>query len=211
MKRTFFLLLLSIAFGMTCPLGAQTAQQVLDKTATLLKSSGGLQADFEATTFKKLSPVGTAKGTISVEGSKFMISSNQALMWFDGRTQWSLLKSSDEVNVTSPTPEEIQQINPYTFINLYKNGYNLSLKKTTYQGKSCYEVHLIARNRDNDINEMRITIDKASYLPLSVRIRQDENWTRIRVANLKTGKHWADSFFRFNHKDYPDVQIIDLR
>ena len=118
---------------------------------------------------------------------------------------------SNEVNLTTPTPEEIQQINPYTFVDLYKSGYRLSVSDATYQGKSCYEVRMVATRQGSSISEMRITIDRSSYLPHSIRIREGADWTRIRVKSLATGKSWADSVFRFDSKKHPGMEIIDLR
>lgn len=211
--RFFKILLLTVLGALIAAetVRAQSARSILDKTATKLKGSGGLQATFEATTFKGLSPQGTAVGTIRVQGNRFQIDSDQMSTWFDGTTQWSLLAGSNEVNLTTPTPEEIQQINPYTFVDLYKSGYRLSVSDATYQGKSCYEVRMVATRQGSSISEMRITIDRSSYLPHSIRIREGTDWTRIRVKSLATGKSWADSVFRFDSKKHPGMEIIDLR
>lgn len=210
----FLKILLLAVLGICVASGAsraQNARQILDKTAARLKNSGGLQATFEATTFKGLTPSGTAVGTIRVQGNKFQIDSDRMSTWFDGTTQWSLLAGSNEVNLTTPTPEEIQQINPYTFVDLYKSGYRLSASDVTYQGKSCHEVRMVATRSGSSISEMRITIDSSSYLPHSIRIREGADWTRIRVKSLATGKHLADSVFRFDSKSRPGIEVIDLR
>jgi len=210
--RKLCLALLAAFLLATLPAAAQTARAVLDKTAAKLRHSGGLQATFEATTFKGTTQTGHTTGSIFVQGTKFQVNSTELSVWFDGKTQWSLLKSSNEVNVSTPGAEEVQEMNPYAFVNLYKKGYNLSLTETTYKGSACYEARLLAQNKAAAIQEMRITISKSTALPQSVRIRQGENgWTRIRIGNLRTGKHWNDTFFRFNPKDHPDTEVIDLR
>ena len=99
---------------------AQTAHQVLDQTASKLKASGGIEAQFEATQFVGVTENGTVGGQICVQGNRFKLTSPSITTWFDGRTQWTLLTGSDEVNVSTPTDAEIQQMNPYTFINLYQ-------------------------------------------------------------------------------------------
>lgn len=191
---------------------ADNPKRVLDKTSNLLKGSGGIQATFEATVFKGVQEKGTTEGTIHVQGNKFKIVSSQMTTWFDGKTQWSHIPGSGETYVSTPTEAELQSINPYTFINLYKNGYSYAMSETIYNGRACYEVKLIARKKQAGIQEMRIVIDKASYLPYSVRIKPSNgNWLRIRVRNVKTGKAWNASFFQFNKTEHPDVELIDLR
>lgn len=210
--RKLFLTLAAMFLLVATPAIAQTAKDVLDKTAAKLRGNGGMQANFEATTFKGTTQTGSTDGSIFISGTKFQFSTSELAVWFDGKTQWSLLKSSNEVNVSTPTQEEIQQMNPYAFAEIYKKGYNLSLTETTYKGTACYEVRLLAQKRTASIQEMRITIGKTNYLPQSVRIRQGSNgWTRIRINSLKTGKKWNEDFFRFNPKDYPDTEVIDLR
>ena len=38
------------------------------------------------------------------------------------------MKNTNEVNVSNPTQAQQMSMNPYTFINIYKTGYNSSLK-----------------------------------------------------------------------------------
>lgn len=197
---------------MAAPAIAQTAKGVLDKTVAKLRGSGGMQANFEATTFKGTTQTGTTTGDISISGDKFQFTTPELAVWFDGKTQWSLLKSSNEVNVSNPTSEEIQQMNPYAFAGIYKKGYKLSLTETTYKGKACHEVRLLAQKRSMPIQEMRITLSKSSNLPQSIRIRQGANaWTRIRINSLQTGRKWNEAYFRFDPKDHPGTEVIDLR
>lgn len=204
-----FILISFICFS--APAKAENARSILDKTAGKLKGSGGLQATFEATSYKGSAISGNTSGTISVKGNKFKITSQQMTTWFDGKTQWSLMAGSDEAYVSTPTAAELQSINPYSFVNLYKKGYNLQMSTTDYNGKSCYEIRLTAQQKSSSISEMRIVIDKMSYWPLSVRVKQRGNWVRIRVGGISSGKNWDDKFFRFNKTDFPDVEIIDLR
>ena len=116
------------------------------------------------------------------------------------------MKQNEEVNVSTPTAAQLQQINPYTFINLYKKGYKLSLDKS---GKS-HEVHMKATNKQAKMQELYIVVDKKSYVPSQVRMMQGGKWTTINISQFKKAS-LADSQFRFNAKDYPHAEVIDLR
>lgn len=210
--RNILLGVLAFGVGMLMDVSAQSARSVLDKASNLLKSSGGIQATFDATSFKGLQEAGTTSGTIYVQGEKFRIVSPQLTTWFDGKTQWSYMTDGGEAYVSNPTAAELQSINPYTFINLYKSGYAYSISGTSYNGKACHEIRLTASKRNNNIPEMRIVIDKSSYLPYSIRLKQaNGNWLRLRVRNVQMQKRWNDKFFQFDKTEYPDVEIIDLR
>lgn len=209
-KNAFLTLCFACALGTSA--FAQTARQVLDETAGKLRGSGGIEAAFEATQFKGTQEGGTADGHIYVAGNKFKISSPSVTTWYDGRTQWTLLNGSNEVNVSTPTAAELQQTNPYTFLNLYKKGYDLRLATTSYRGKSCHEVRLVAQSKNNAIQLLIAVIDKTTHMPLSIRLKDSRGeWTRIRVNSIKTNRRYADSTFRFDQKQHPGVEVIDLR
>ena len=181
---------------------AQTARQVLDKCAATLNSKTGLQADFTMSSAQ----YGSASGVISIKGNMFHATTDVAAMWFDGKTQWTYMKKNDEVNVTNPTEAQLQAINPYNFINMYKKGF----KYTMTQTKDEYKVHLTAENASQRIPEMFITVDKNSYSPTEVKLLQNKKWTTFTISSLKQVS-LADAAFKFNAKDYPTAEVIDLR
>ena len=179
---------------------AQTAKQVLDKTAATVSNKTGVSASF---TIKGNNM--NASGTIAIKGKKFHASTPQATIWFDGKTQWTYVKDNDEVNVSNPTDAELAAINPYNFIYMYKKGYTYTMTK---KGGN-FEVHLKATGKKG-ISEMYILVNQKSYTPSQIRMKQQKGWTTIDIKNFKKA-NMADGTFRFNSKDFPSAEIIDLR
>ena len=180
---------------------AQTAKSVLDKAAATVTMKAGVKADFKMT-----GSMGSTSGTIIIKGKKFHATTPQASIWFDGKTQWTYVKDNDEVNIVNPTEAQLQAINPYNFLNLYKKGYDATLNSN---GNS-HVVHLTATSASNKIKELFITIDKKTYHPTQVKLLQGKKWTIFDVSNLKK-QSANDALFRFNAKDFPHAEIIDLR
>lgn len=202
MKKILILALLSIfAFNASAD-NASDARKILDKTASVASKKSGVQANFQLSNGK----LGHTSGTIAVKGSKFNARTPQATVWFDGKTQWTYMKNTDEVNVTTPTKAQQTQMNPLTFINLYKKGYKLSVK--TVDGK--YEVRIQAQSKSSSIQEMYIVINKTTSIPSQVRMRQKDAWTTINITNFKATPQ-SDATFTFNKKDFPTAEIVDLR
>ena len=198
MKKIVFSLMLLVASMTTM---AQTARQVLDKAAKTVTSDSGVKADFKLT-----NSLGSTNGTIAIKGVKFHATTPQAIVWYDGKTQWTYMKNNDEVNVTTPTAAQQQAINPYTFINLYKKGYKMTMNKTA----SAFTVHLTAEEASRKIQELFITVDKKSYQPTQVKMLQGKKWTTFDISGIKK-QQIADATFRFNQKDFPTAEVIDLR
>ena len=212
MKNRILTILLSMTALLPIGSKAQTAMQIMDQTAAKLKSSGGIQASFTATQFKGTIEGESVNGKIDIMDKCFYMNFPQMSSWFDGQTQWSMIAGSGEVNVATPTDQELQQMNPYHFIYLYKSGYSASVSNYQYDGKSCHNVRLVAKKKGKDIQEMRIVIDKSTHLPYSIRLlRKGGDWFRLRVTDIKTGKKWEKGHFQFSPKDHPNIEVIDLR
>lgn len=198
MKKICFLItvmLLSVATY------AQTAKSVLDKAAATVTVKEGVKANFKMTASNR-----TTSGTLLLKGRKFHATTPVATIWFDGKTQWTYLKNNDEVNVSNPTEAQLQAINPYNFINLYKKGYNATLNKS---GKD-YVVHLTATDKSKKIQELFVSVNKTNYHPTQVKLLQGKKWTVFDISDLKR-QNIPDSLFQFNSKDFPNAEIIDLR
>lgn len=179
---------------------ATQARKILDKTAAVIGRKGGASANFTVS-----GKYGNSSGTISIKGNKFNARTPQAVVWYDGKTQWTYMKKSQEVNISTPTEAQQQSMNPYKFINIYKNGFKLGVKNVS----GGWQVHLYATNQKRTIKEMYVTIGK-NYYPKTIKMRQSNGWTTINVSNFKP-KNLSDSMFRFNAKDYPHAEVIDLR
>lgn len=181
---------------------AQTAQQVLDKTAAIVGNKNGASANFKLSSPK----YGSTSGSIAIKGNKFNARTPQAIVWYNGKTQWSYMKKTNEVNVTNPTQAQQMSMNPYTFINIYKTGYKSTLKTVG----SNYQVHLVANNQKRSVAEMYITINKKTHVPSQVKMRQGSTWSTIDISGFKA-KNIANSAFTFNSKEFPKAEVIDLR
>lgn len=201
MRKTLLLnMLLLFCMGVFAQ-NRQQAMKVLNKTAVVVGRKGGAQANFTVSGKK----TGTQTGTIAIKGNMFQARTKKAIIWYNGKTQWSYLKMTNEVNISTPNEAKRMSMNPYTFISMYKNGYNLSM--TTKGGN--YVVHMVAQNKKRSVPEAYITISK-SYKPSVVRMRQGNDWTTIYVNNF-VAKNQPNSKFSFNAKDFPKADVIDLR
>lgn len=180
---------------------SKQAMKILDKTAAIVGRSGGASASFSISG----NNLGATSGTIAIKGNKFYAHTPEATVWFNGKTQWTYMKATNEVNVTTPNEAKQAQMNPYKFITIYKTGYNLDMKN---QGNA-YQVHMTAQNKKRSMQELYITISK-NHVPTQVKMRQGENWTTINISNFKA-KDQSDAIFNFKAKDFPKAEIIDLR
>ena len=189
-----------LALVLALPMSAQTAKQVLDKAAANVSVKSGAKASFSIKGDQM-----NASGTIAIKGKKFQATIPQATIWFDGKTQWTYMKKNEEVNVANPTDAELATINPYNFIYMYQKGYKYTMEKKN----GSFIVYLTGSDK-RGIQEMYITIHQKTYIPSQIRMRQQKGWTTITISGFKQSK-LSDGMFRFNSKDFPNAEVIDLR
>ena len=187
----------TLSFGQN----ASQARSILDKAASVIGRKGGATANFSIS-----GKYGNSSGTIAIKGNKFHATTPDAIVWYDGKTEWTYIKKNEEVNVSTPTEAQQQAMNPYKFITIYKNGFNLSMTSTA----SDHNIHLVAQNQSRTIKEMYIIVDKRTNLPKQVKMRQQNGWSTINISNFKAVNQ-SDATFRSNSKDFPHAEVIDLR
>lgn len=208
MKHVIALILCLLSFAGA---QAQSARSVLDATAKAIRQGGNTEIRFTATTFQDTTPQETMAGTMWLDGRRYRLESAGLSIWFDGKTQWSYLHESNEVNITEPSEAEQQQLNPYAFLDLYKLGYKLSLKKTSLRGLQTFEIRMRDEKGKLPIQEIYLDVTRNDYTPLCVRVKQDGNWSRIALQNVQMHRSFPASQFTFQPSEHPDLEVVDLR
>ena len=200
MKRLFTLWMLAL---LPYCISAQTdakAAEVLDKVLQDL-SDNGIRADFE----------GSETGFLLLKGEKFYLNNGNVQSWYDGKTQWSYVADTEEVNISHPTLEELQGINPYLILMRYKTDFNYTYKGSqTRNGVKGHEIVLTPKHSEQS-EVIRVFISK-TYHPLAMKMEQNgQTLSEINVISYKTDQKLEDGMFRFNKSLFPNAEIIDMR
>lgn len=203
-----------ILIGFTGKAQAQDAQAILDKAAQMYEQSNGIKANFAIHSVVPQQNISESfEGIIEMKGDKFKLETPDMITWYDGQTQWVYVMRNEEVNVSTPSGDELQLTNPAVLLRQYKKGFSVQYKgtSTTRQAKSAYDITLIPKKK-SDIQQIDLQIEKMSNIPAAITISDKNKATvSIYISKWETGKNQADSFFSFNESDYPDAEIIDLR
>lgn len=207
-------LIISLLFGIGLRLHAQNPVSILDKAAKAYEKANGIKATFTMHTQSEAQQMNESfEGTIQMKGDKFVWQTPDMTTWFDGTTQWTYVPRNEEVNVSTPTGDELQFTNPALLLRSYKKGFKAVYKgeSTAPNGKSAYEIELTPKKK-SDIVKAILQIEKFSSFPVAITV-ESRNGMRstIRIGKLETGVNQPDSFFVFKEADFPDAEIIDLR
>lgn len=195
-------------------LQAQDAKAILDKANLTYNQAGGITASFTINTEDvKRKTVYSQDGKAYLKGNKFKIDVPDGITWFDGKTQWVYAKGGDEVNVSNPTGEELAGVSPFVLLSLYKAGFKLNYKgEKKEKAKTVYVVEMIPIGKKAEFTKMVVHIDKATNIFTSVNtFGKDGINNQLIITKLQTGVNLPDNTFVFNQKEYPKIEVVDLR
>ena len=202
MKLKFSILLSLLAIAICS--SAEKPAQILDRCANQIRNAKSLTANYSMSGGDI-----SGKGSITLAGDKFRIISSDMSIWYDGKTQWSYMPAAKEVNIVEPTPEELQEVNPFAIIN--------SLKKT-YEAKNLkapagtHKISFTAKNAKATVKRVDLTINAKTMWPTDITLhRKSGSPITIKVTDVKTGTALPIATFRFDKKKYPGVEVVDLR
>lgn len=212
MKHTFLLfIIVSVCSLSSVAQNKLSPREILDCTSARMQGNGGQSACFTTTVFDGTTPKETISGTIDMLGQKYVMKTPAVCTWFNGKYQWNLISGNEEVTLVSPTDEELQTSSPMAFLGIYKHGFNLSSKKTALRGRNTWEVTLRNKQRKSEPSVIVVSIDRETYAPLCIRIRDNGNWTRISITDFRAGVKFSDDHFDFPVQAYPGYEIIDMQ
>lgn len=214
MKKYIFtfaaLLIAAISFAQS----SANAKSILDKAYGVYENSKGIKMSFNVSTTDESGTAYQAqKGTALVKGNKFKIEMSTIDTWFDGKTQWVMMKDLNEVNISNPSAEEIASISPLALLSMYKTGYTLKNPVTkTVNGKSASVIDMIPTGNKSDFKNISVSIDKKTNTVLQVNLTMKNGMkNKIDISDYNANYNFPDSDFVFNKDNHKGVEIIDLR
>lgn len=190
---------------------AQDAMKVLDTAAERIRKAGNVKIEYKASIFAGATEKVSTSGTMWLQGSKMKLETEDITTWYNGKTRWCYVPESKEVNIDEPSRKEMAAMNPYTFMEIYKKGFKMTVKETVLRDEAVYEVYLKARYAKMDVKEVYVDIRKSDYQPLCIRVREDNDWQRVSILSFQGNLQLSDDFFNFPENKYPDALTNDMR
>ena len=202
LRYTLSILFLSLAAVMAC--AVESADAILRNAADKLAAAGSVEVRFTVNGGE-----GPIAGTATIEGARFVFDTPVIEVWFDGTTQWTLLKGSDEVSITEPTSDELMESNPFAILTNYSGTYRARrLPDINGHRRVQLTPH---RASDTDITGAVIHIGADGW-PAAAEVNFNGNRSiSATVQSVTAGSSHPVAFYRFNPAAHPGTSTIDLR
>jgi outer membrane lipoprotein-sorting protein len=215
MKRLLLISSLLLFTGLSIAAQDPKAKEILDKVSQINRNYKTIQIDFTFTLNNpKTKASETNTGWVALKGKSYRLHMPALGMdvFSDGKTTWSYLTESNEVNITEADPESDAALNPANLFTIYEKGFtNTYVGEENVSGKATYMIDLVPETK-KEYTKVRLFIDKASYeIVKAISYNKDGNTYTLALKNMKTNQILADDFFKFNPAKFPKVQVNDMR
>ena len=189
------------------------AQDILKGVSAKYRSYKSLSADFKLViTDQKNKKVENQSGSIVIRGTQFnLIMKDQSVM-SDGKTTWTFLKESNEVQI-SETKTDANTITPTNIFTMYEKGFKSKFISDKKNGlKSFQIIQLVPDDNKKAFFKIELSIDKKNkYVSEAKVFNKDGNIITYSIDKFNPNSKVADELFTFNKAKYPGVEVVDLR
>jgi outer membrane lipoprotein carrier protein len=189
------------------------ALQSLDAMSKKYKSIPAFEANISYVLTNDVEKVNEEfKGKITVKGDKFRLALPEQEVINNGSTVWTYLPEAKEVNIDNYDPNS-EDVNPSKIYDIYKKGFKyLYLQDKTEGGVLCEEIDLVPEKKDAQFFKIKMFISKKDKAIQSwVMFDKGGNRYKYTISKFNPNVKVDDSFFAFDLKKYPGVEVVDLR
>jgi|SRR5687767_2920627 len=218
MKKIYTLLLLTgcvpIIMAQNPVKNDPDAKKVLDGVSAKFRTFKTAKATF---TYKVENSAGkalsTKNGSVFMKGTKYRVLIVGQEIFCDGSNIWTYDKSANEVTITKFDTETNTLTPQKLFTNFYDKDFLYKLNGEKKQGtKVIQEIEMTPTDKTKAFHKVYVYVNKANKTITGTRVLEKSgsryNYT---VNTLTPNTTIADSYFVFDVKNYPGVEVVDLR
>lgn len=207
-------LTLTLGFGFALPLSAQKdpeAVRVLTEFNKKATSAPSVKIEFTVDAEDtREGDITTVSGSAVIAGDRYRVTTDDNIIWADGKAVWNYLPDVNEVTITDPDPDEGSfMAKPSLLFSFHEKGYKVRMLE---QNAKEWVIDLYPEDLNVNLVRIRLKIGKTLY-----DLRSAEYRTKDGMALTLTADKYdltfrpAPGYFTFNTSDYKGVEVIDMR
>lgn len=189
------------------------AEQILKTIATKYKSFKSYRADFRYLLENKKDKLSISKkGTLHVKQGKYKLDMGPIIIFCDNKTLWNYNRDANEVQISDYDPKSAE-LNPSKIFNIYDKGFlSQFIEEKTEAGKVIQLLELTPIDKKKSFHKVKLYVDKSTSQIIRSKIfDKNGNIYTYEITKFQGHIKIKDHFFTFLKKDFPGVEVLDLR
>ena len=186
------------------------AKKILDAVSAKFKTFKSVESKFSLKIENGSNKVmGNKSGTLYMKGTRYRINVTGQDVFCDGSNVWTVDKEAKEVTITKLDPANNTITPQKLFTNFYDKDF---LYKLNSDAKGVQEIELTPIDKSKLFHKVILFITKATKTITSTKVFEKAgNRYTITVSGMNTNANVTDAMFVFNQKNYPGMEMVDLR
>jgi outer membrane lipoprotein-sorting protein len=183
---------------------------------SLSKKTKTYISEFTITQYgKDKKPGESQKGSLWVKVGKYRLDIKNQVVFCDSVTTWTYLKDANEVQINKVDPSSDKGgLSPATIFSFYEKGFKSRfVDEEKANNVLCDCIDLYPKHPEKEkYHTIRLFIDKVKDQPVQANVMmKDGTMITYTVDKFNPATTLANSTFTFDVKNYPGVEIEDLR
>ena len=205
---TILLFISGLAFSQSDKNAEELLKSVIDKTA----SYENFKAELSYTMVNLEMDIDEKKtGLIYVKGDSYRIEMEGQVIISDAKTVWTYLEDSEEVMI-SDVEDSDENISPTKILTTYDQQYKARFDTDKKYKNAALKVINLKPNEGKQFEKMSLTVNENSKSLESFSVYdKNGNVFTYNIINLTPNLDLPESTFTFDPKQYPEVDVIDMR
>ncbi len=190
----------------------ELAKQILDELSEKGNSYEDITAEFSFNFNNNLQGIDeNSEGKIWIKEDMYKLNMSSDLSIINnGETLWYFMKDVPEVQIMESNPED--DMNPSKIFTIYERGYKFQYKgASSEKGKNLHIINLYPET-SKAISKVVLYVDSEKTELYKIQLNDKDGGVSSYIINsFITNNKVPESTFNFRKKDYPGVEVIDLR
>lgn len=186
------------------------ARELMSRAEKQIYGYHSSEASFVSTYYDaKGAEIDKSSGKIYLQGENFRLEYGDITAVFSAKTLTHHNREDETLTISTPTSEELLQINPLYFLRSRGKGFRVQ----ALAPKGGNEVLVYTPLGKSNVKQVSIAYNSKTALPSSVVVlSKDSSRMQIVLSAFRPiAKPLTQSFFTLSSKDFPKSEVVDLR
>ncbi len=192
---------------------ATEAKALLEEVYNKVKSYDNIVIDFKYVLNNKEAGINQeTRGTVSLEGEKYVGDLFGAQQIFDGSKVYTVVPENQEVTIEDKSEDE-NALTPAKMLSFYRDGYNYEMGDLkNNDGKKIQYVKLTPMDTNSETESILLGVGaETKHIYQVIDKGQNGTATTITVNSFKTDQPLSKTLFTFDEKKYEDEGYYIIR
>ncbi|HNQ82382.1 MAG TPA: outer membrane lipoprotein carrier protein LolA [Bacteroidales bacterium] len=190
----------------------KTSEEILKQVSEKTKSFSSIKIGFTYNMDNASAKIHeTETGILTVKGDKYRLDIAGQRVISDSKTSWTYVADANEVQINTVEDDD-NALTPTKLLTSYSENYKSKLvNEINKDGRAVYVIDL-KPNTEKNFTNVELQIDKELYRIVRIAIQDKSGNTFSYIVNkFEPNVPVKDTDFTFDPKEFPGVEVIDMR